>query len=195
MILQHLINAESSKKHKTKTDCGALGNTNNRGPDCRQHHALSLIAEGSRTALVFLKSEILFFMIKPEIDSRKNNIRHLLAALTGVGLAACGNAEAADDNAHSVDKTEVTQLAEVVAATNVTRDQCMALATKAEKIQCMKTLKAQRAAELATIEKEIVSETIRADEEEKTEQELVTTIEGLTKVVAIQEGREISPEN
>jgi len=30
----------------------------------------------------------------------------------------------------------------------VTRDQCIALATKAEKIACMKTLKAQRVAEI-----------------------------------------------
>jgi len=36
----------------------------------------------------------------------------------------------------------------VVETAKVTRDQCIALATKAEKIACMKTLKAQRVAEI-----------------------------------------------
>ena len=95
------------------------------------------------------------------------------------------------------------KVAAVVETTNVTRDQCIALATKAEKIECMKQLKAQRRAEIAALdtglEQDAEAIATRTDilETEKAEGEkLDTTIEGLTneveglkKVVTFQEER------
>jgi len=43
----------------------------------------------------------------------------------------------------------------MIETAKVSRDQCMALATKAEKLDCMKTLKKQRAAEIAILNKEV----------------------------------------
>jgi len=71
----------------------------------------------------------------------------VMSAMAGLALAGCNEAQA-NDNAPA----EVQKVAAVVETTKVTRDQCIALATKAEKIECMKQLKAQRRAEIAALD-------------------------------------------
>jgi len=113
----------------------------------------------------------------------------VMSAMAGLALAGCNEAQA-NDNAPA----EVQKVAAVVEATKVTRDQCIALATKAEKIECMKKLKAQRRAEIAAKVdlREENAETIAAktdvlETEKEANEERRTTIEGLSKVVALQE--------
>ena len=67
-----------------------------------------------------------------------------MAVAAGLTLAGCSEANAEDNN----EKAEIQKVASMVETAKVTRDQCIALATKAEKIACMKTLKAQRVAEI-----------------------------------------------
>ena len=67
-----------------------------------------------------------------------------MAVAAGLTLAGCSEANAEDNT-----QAEIQKVAAVVETAKVTRDQCIALATKAEKIACMKTLKAQRVAEIA----------------------------------------------
>ena len=66
-----------------------------------------------------------------------------MAVAAGLTLAGCSEANAEDNT-----QAEIQKVAAVVETAKVTRDQCIALATKAEKIACMKTLKAQRVAEI-----------------------------------------------
>jgi len=68
----------------------------------------------------------------------------VMAVAAGLALTGCNEARAEDNT-----QAEVQKVAAVVETTKVTRDQCIALATKAEKIECMKQLKAQRRAEIA----------------------------------------------
>lgn len=113
----------------------------------------------------------------------------VMSAMASLALTGCNEARA-DDNTQA----EVQKVAAVVETTKVTRDQCIALATKAEKIECMKQLKAQRRAEIAALDARLEkdAETIeeqkgdkKADIKEIDQQR--TTIEGLSKVVALQE--------
>jgi len=71
----------------------------------------------------------------------------VMAVAAGLALAGCSEANAEDNT-----QAEIRKVAAVVETTKVTRDQCIALATKAEKITCMKTLKAQRVAEIIAID-------------------------------------------
>ena len=115
----------------------------------------------------------------------------VMAVAAGLALAGCNEARA-DDNT----KAEVQKVAAVVETTKVTRDQCIALATKAEKIECMKQLKAQRRAEIAAkmdLREENAETIVKIDTDTETEkaegEKLDTTIEGLSKVVALQEAQ------
>ena len=71
----------------------------------------------------------------------------VMSAMAGLAIAGCNEARA-DDNTQA----EVQKVTAVVETTKVTRDQCIVLATKAEKIECMKQLKAQRRAEIAALD-------------------------------------------
>jgi len=113
-----------------------------------------------------------------------------MAVAAGLTLAGCSEANAEDSNA----KAEIQKVAAVVETAKVTRDQCIALATKAEKIACMKTLKAQRVAEIAALDSglEKDAETIKAQEKDNeqlrsTVEDLTNEVEGLKKAVALQE--------
>jgi len=56
----------------------------------------------------------------------------VMSAMAGLTLAGCSEANAEDNT-----QAEAQKVAAVVETTKVTRDQCIALATKAEKIECM----------------------------------------------------------
>jgi len=89
----------------------------------------------------------------------------VMAVAAGLALAGCSEANAEDNT-----QAEIQKVAAVVETTKVTRDQCIALATKAEKIKCMKTLKAQRVAEIAALDTGLVDDT--AEIAAKTEQRM-----------------------
>jgi len=110
----------------------------------------------------------------------------VMAVAAGLALAGCSEANAEDNT-----QAEIQKVAAVVETTKVTRDQCIALATKAEKIGCMKTLKAQRVAEIAALDTglERDSETIaQIDTATETEQDANeqrrTTVDVLVKEIA-----------
>jgi hypothetical protein len=95
----------------------------------------------------------------------------VMSAMAGLTLAGCNEANAEDNT-----QAEVQKVAAVVETTKVTRDQCIALATKAEKLECMKQLRAQRRAEITT-KTEVL-------EKEKTEgDKLDATIDVLNKEI------------
>jgi len=68
-----------------------------------------------------------------------------IISLGAMLLVSCAGAQAENE---TVSET-------MIETAKVSRDQCMALATKAEKLDCMKTLKKQRAAEIAILNKEV----------------------------------------
>jgi len=122
-------------------------------------------------------------------------LRNLLATAAG-GLALAGCAEAgAEDKNKAPETAEFTRLAAVVETIKVTRDQCIALMPdKAEVKACMVKLSQQNKAEIAakTVRKAEQVETIATKTEiletEKDKNDLRhTTVEGLSKVVALQE--------
>jgi len=115
----------------------------------------------------------------------------VMAVAAGLALTGCNEARA-DDNTQA----EVQKVAAVVETTKVTRDQCIALATKAEKIECMKRLKAQRRAEIAAKvdlrdenAETIATRTEILETEKEANENRRTTVEGLSKVVALQEAQ------
>ena len=61
----------------------------------------------------------------------------------------------------------------------ITRDQCMALATKAEKIECMKKLKAQRAIEIAELAEQLAEQRSEGERLESEGERLEKEIEVL----------------
>jgi len=105
-----------------------------------------------------------------------------MAVAAGLALAGCSEANAEDNT-----QAETQKVAAVVETTKVTRDQCIALATKAEKIECMKKLKAQRLAEITAIDKQTETEQQANEERRTTVEGLTNEVEALKKVVALQE--------
>lgn len=94
-----------------------------------------------------------------------------VAAVSGIALVGCE--AAADDKKVSV-ASETTKTDTVTETAKVTREQCIALMPdKAEVKACMIKLSSQNKAEIAALDKKI--------EEGK------TTVDALTKVIAIQE--------
>jgi len=113
----------------------------------------------------------------------------VMAVAAGLALAGCSEANAEDNT-----QAEIQKVAAVVETTKVTRDQCIALATKAEKITCMKILKAQRVAEITELDSglekdsETITQNAKDNEQRRTTVEgLTNEVEGLKKVVALQE--------
>ena len=113
----------------------------------------------------------------------------VMAVAAGLALAGCSETNAEDNT-----QAEIQKVAAVVETTKVTRGQCIALATKAEKIECMKTLKAQRVAEITALDTGLEKDSETITQNEKDNEQRRTTVEGLTneveglkKVVALQE--------
>jgi len=103
----------------------------------------------------------------------------VMSAMAGLALAGCNEAQA-NDNAPA----EVQKVAAVVETTKVTRDQCIALATKAEKIECMKQLKAQRRAEIAALDTGLEQDAETIAKQDAEAEELDTTYDVLIKQIA-----------
>ena len=121
----------------------------------------------------------------------RREIRHGIMAVTvGLTFMGCNQAGAKDKNISS--KTEIQK---------VTRDQCIALATKNAKIACMKTLQTQRASEIAVLDEGLVNDAseievietnihteYNANEDRRKRVDVLKTEnEALRKVIALQE--------
>lgn len=99
----------------------------------------------------------------------------VMAVAAGLALAGCSEANAEDNT-----QAEIQKVAAVVETAKVTRDQCIALATKAEKIACMKTLKAQRVAEIAAKSEQRQTNTETITENDKSLEDKHTTVDVLS---------------
>lgn len=109
--------------------------------------------------------------------------------MTGLGLTACNAAETPDDTAKALGKAEPVKTMAVVETAKVTREQCITLIPNKDEVKaCMLKVQAQNKVEMAA--KRQILET----EKDANEQRL-TTVEGLKKIVAIQEGKEAAPQN
>ncbi len=112
-----------------------------------------------------------------------NGIRKKLIMLgAALGLASCG-AEAAD-KAKSPEPVKMAAVERVVAQTSI---QCLALGTKAEKMDCLRELNTRADAEIAAIDKATETERKANDQRRTINEVLSNEVEGLKKVVAMQE--------